>query len=242
MYLRLNCWLSDLTTVERGLPPAMLRFRVGEDLDTAKYLAVGKNIVRDLELALSSVGLSLHDFKSVLDFGCGAGRTISWLAQSNLQAKITGTDVDAESIRWCRSAYPNQSFTVNSPAPPLPFDAGSFDLIYAISVLTHLSEANQLDWLKEIQRLLKPDGIAILSVHGPLSWTRLTPEDLQVLQDHGYLFRTSSKLRGILPDWYHTSYCSEKYIRETFSGFFEILNFMPGGLGQQDLVILKCAR
>ncbi len=220
----------------------MLRFRVGEDLDVAKYLAVGKNIVHDLELALSSIGLSLDHFDSVLDFGCGAGRTISWLAQRKLQGQITGTDVDAESIGWCRSTYPNQRFTVNSPSPPLPFDVHSFDFIYGVSVLTHLSEANQLVWLKELHRLLKPEGIAILSVHGPLSWTRLPPKDLQVLQDHGYLFRTSSKLRGILPDWYHTAYCSEKYIRETFSGFFEILNFIPGGLGLQDLVVLRRAR
>ena len=44
-------------------------------------------------------------------------------------------------------------------------EPGSFDLIYAVSVFTHLTD-NSIPWLLELHRLLKPDGILIASYMG----------------------------------------------------------------------------
>ena len=49
--------------------------------------------------------------------------------------------------------------------PPLGLEHGSFDLIYAISVFTHLTD-NSVPWLLELRRMLKPDGLLIATFMG----------------------------------------------------------------------------
>src|SRR6266550_4581915 len=49
----------------------------------------------------------------------------------------------------------------------------------------------------------------------------------------------SSKLHGLLPDWYHTAYHSREYVMRTFSSSFRVLAYMETGLGNQDLVVLE---
>ena len=173
--VRSRCWYLDKTNHSfdgegRPVPPAMMRFRVGETTAAEVYLAVGRNIVNDIEIALGSIGRRLEDFKSILDFGCGCGRTIMWLQERSVSAAISGTDVDEASIRWCAAHLPFATFSVNAPDPPLAYQDCSFDLIYGISVLTHLEEARQFRWLTELHRVLKPNGLLLLSVHGADSW------------------------------------------------------------------------
>ena len=79
----------------------------------------------------------------------------------------------------------------------------------------------------------------LLSLHGAPSWTALPREDLETLRQRGFLFRTSAKLRGIVPGWYHTAYHSRDYAERTFARYFSVLSYREAGLGFQDLVALE---
>jgi SAM-dependent methyltransferase len=59
----------------------------------------------------------------------------------------------------------------------LPFAANTLDCIYAISVFTHLSAAMHFAWIKELYRVLKPNGVLILTTHGVTAADRLLPEE-----------------------------------------------------------------
>ena len=74
---------------------------------------------------------------SILDFGCGCGRVVRWWR--DLPAEIHGSDFNPTLVRWCRENLPFGVFEVNRPEPPLPYPDDSFDLVYALSVLTHLA-------------------------------------------------------------------------------------------------------
>jgi SAM-dependent methyltransferase len=241
--IRLHCWYSDRINTKRHdvlpVPPAILRFRVGESISVETFFDVGKNTVRDIEVALESVGKPIEGFNSILDFGCGCGRTLMWLAKTLPGKKFYGTDVDESSVRWCQTNLHYAECTVNASLPPTMFSDGNFDLVYAISVFTHINEGHQLEWLPELHRILKPGGLLVLTVHGKHSWQGLLHEDVQILEERGFLFKTSSKLHGFVPDWYHTAYHSRKYVMRTFSSTFKILAYMEGGLGYQDLIVLE---
>lgn len=86
----------------------------------------------------------------------------------DIPAQLFGTDIDGESIDWCQSKLGHMAtFTVNGFWPPLPFADGFFDVIYSISVFTHLPEDMQTAWLAELRRVAKPGGLLLLTVHSP---------------------------------------------------------------------------
>jgi SAM-dependent methyltransferase len=104
--------------------------------------------------------------KRVLDFGCGAGRTLRHFLVEAERAELWGADIDAPSIEWLQRALCPPLHALRCAAdPPLGLEHGSFDLAWALSVFTHLTD-NSLPWLLELHRLLKPDGLLIATYMG----------------------------------------------------------------------------
>jgi SAM-dependent methyltransferase len=107
--------------------------------------------------------------KRVLDFGCGPGRTLQEFRGEAREAEFWGVDIDAASIeRVQRNLSPPFTGMRCAEDPPLGLEDGSFDLAWAISVFTHLTD-NSLAWLLELHRLLKPGGLLIATYMG--RWT-----------------------------------------------------------------------
>jgi SAM-dependent methyltransferase len=102
----------------------------------------------------------------VMDFGCGMGRTLIHFREEAEIAEIWGVDVSAQALGpFERHHCPPMHAQISNDDPPLPFDDESFDLIWAISVWTHLTD-NALPWIAEMHRILKPGGIFIPTYMG----------------------------------------------------------------------------
>jgi SAM-dependent methyltransferase len=128
--------------------------------------------------------------KRVLDFGCGAGRVIRHFAAEARRAEFVGCDIDGPAIEWATEHLdPPFSFLRTAEIPPLRERGESFDLIYAISVFTHLTDS-WAAWLLELRRLLKSGGLLVLSFIGegvveiltgePYDETRIGKNDLHL--------------------------------------------------------------
>lgn len=237
IWMRIYCWRVGLgdrkyknKTGLRYLPSASLRYRVHGSPLIDGYLHIGEKSSEDILKALAKIGISMSSFEKVLDFGCGSGRTLVNFYQLYPEVKFFGTDVDGEAISWCRKNLNFAKFNVNESLPELGFPPATFDFIYAVSVFTHLNESFQYKWLKELKRITKPGGIILLTFHGEHCWKNLKKNEIDELKEKGFLFRKPFLLKGILPDWYQTAFHSEKYIRENYSKFFEILDYIPRGL------------
>jgi len=218
------------------LPPATLQDRVGA-LD---FLTSGWRIYSDLKSALSPY-IRIADCASILDWGCGCGRTLHYLLEDVPAGRIYGCDIDADAIAWMRRSIEGPSFTHIAPLPPTPFPDQSFDLVYGISIFTHLNEATQLEWLEELRRITKPDGIVAVSVLGE----SLSPGELQnAMRDTGFADVISEQSAIFAAyssnDYYRVSYHSSRYVAAKWSQYFEILEFVPRGINaHQDLVIMR---
>ncbi len=151
------------------MPPLPLANRVGslaeaEDPD-AFYEQVGSEC-REQILRMLPAGYELEG-RRLLDFGCGAGRTLSHFLDQADSAEIWGCDIDAESIDWLqRNLCPPLHALRNEAEPALPFADGHFDVVWALSVFTHLVDT-WAPWLLELHRILADDGILIATTIGP---------------------------------------------------------------------------
>jgi SAM-dependent methyltransferase len=223
-----------------ALPSEDLRYRVHGSRDVEGFLAVGRRCADDLQAALHGIGRELPNFNRILDFGVGCGRTLRWLLPRAPQARFFGTDVDAEAVAWCRAHLASTTFTTNDPLPPLRYPNASFDLIYAISVFTHLDEPYQFQWLGELRRLTRPGGWVVVTLHGERLLEHVPPPLHPLFAAHGFVFVRQDYWRGIFPDWYQAAYHSSAYVREWYSRFFRVAAQLPKGLNDsQDLVLLQ---
>src|SRR5262245_117343 len=147
------------------LPPARLRTSVGPlHADPDFFLASGRHNAELLDELLHEQGTSIEECEALLDWGCGCGRVLRhWV---NVSTDVYGCDIDSKMVAWCEEHLPFARVTVNALAPPLRYDEASFDLVYAFSVMTHLSEELQHEWLREIRRVLRPGGFFLFSTLG----------------------------------------------------------------------------
>jgi SAM-dependent methyltransferase len=97
----------------------------------------------------------------LLDCGCGPGSVTLGLAEAVAPGEVVGVDIEPGQVQGARALaverhVENVRFEVGS-IYKLPFPDSSFDAAYAQSVLLHLREP--LAALKEMRRVLKPDGV-----------------------------------------------------------------------------------
>lgn len=103
----------------------------------------------------------------VLDFGCGWGRLIRFLARDVAPGSLCGCDPYAGILDVCeRTRVPGRLAPIPYVSESLPFD-DRFDLVYAFSVFTHLSEATHLASLRAIHAGLAEGGVLIATIRPP---------------------------------------------------------------------------
>lgn len=205
------------------------------------YLYGGYKTVLYWLALLEHYSVNLKSIKAILDFGCGSGRLLRHFRCFE-QARLVGTDVNPECIQWCKNNLPGAEFYCNELEPPLSFaEDQSFDLVYALSVFTHIPLNLQTAWLEEINRILSPKGIFLCSVLGNFHQEIvLNSEDRAKLNKEGSLTLTSedaqatfsTKVGGSRWDVFQT----REEIIKNFGAVFQILNYIPG---TQDLLILQ---
>jgi len=165
-----------------------------------------------------------YEGKRLLDFGCGAGRTMRHFLDVADRAEVWGCDIDAPSIEWLKKNLcpPLNAFTCDEN-PPLELESGSVDLIWAVSVFTHLA-VNSAEWLLELHRLLSDEGIVIASFMGRLTHQTLTG---QPWDEEG----TGMKVIGLDNPWDlggPSVFMSDWWVREHWGRAFEVEIIAPG--------------
>ncbi|MEA2489364.1 MAG: hypothetical protein QOH21_1156 [Acidobacteriota bacterium] len=149
------------------VPPSDLVATTQGGGDTESYRDAILTSVTTPEVLLRDSGIDLKNVRDVLDVGCGTGRVLAGLHCDDPTRRLVGTDINADLIAWNRANLPDVAeWHVTGLWPPLDFSDASFDLIVFASVLTHLPLDCQEAWVREILRLLRKGGAAIVTLHG----------------------------------------------------------------------------
>jgi len=163
----------------------------------ALYAAKRADVVASVRSGLAKGG-------TVLDLGGGPGRMSVALADSY---RVTLCDVSADMLRISEEAARERQVPPGNlvlrrldASEPLPFEAASFDRALCIDLLVHL--ADPLPTLRELRRVLKPEGQLLVDVSNASPWWLLRyPRSLG--RRPGRWLRTW-QAGGVPPEWQAT--------------------------------------
>lgn len=251
-------WLGSFGLLEhpelgRHFPPVPgehLRVTVcgGTQLDT--HLRTGaEDCAMVLQVHELFTERPVDSLRAVFDFGCGCGRVLRWFQTALPGAALFGADLRRVAIDWCRDHLRGE-FVANELRPPLPYADGSFDLVYALSVFSHLNRDQCVEWMRELARVTRPDGTILITTHGAFaaavcSRSREHQEMLQIdAADAAGIVRSLAKqdfvhrvlpghVRGALggvADDYGQAFFGEPFARQAFASFTEYLGGVPCAL------------
>lgn len=226
----IDAWIRA-TGGDGPLPPRRVLQKVQLTPWVMEYLEVGARGAETVRAELTAAGLT-RDNASVLDFGCGLGRTLRHLRAQSWS--LSGCDVDGDSIAWTRKALPEIPLATNGPLPPLPYGDGSFDAVYAISVFTHFDPRGQAAWAGELARVLRPGGLALVTTMGPWAFHPFPEGSEDTGVDGFWFFPVGGAFNNSAA--VHTRDGLESF----FSPSFELLDWKKQGLdGFQDLALFR---
>ena len=216
------------------LPPDHLMMAVSghanHDDFARSRLAGPPQMLRDLQAAHFDPA-TIHD---VLDFGCGCGRFLAGWVMLGTPFRLQGCDYNPLLVDWCNENIPGVPVAANALGEPLPYEAGSFDLIYLISVFTHLSRDEQKRLATEFFRLLRPGGGVYLTFHGEYYY----PTMLSQLPDGAELFdRTGFLINSDTPEGSNDCWTLHRpdALLAIFEGFVPAIHFRSVERGPTDV-------
>ncbi len=132
--------------------------------------------------------------KRILDWGCGPGRVIRHLPNViGNECQYFGTDYNKKSIDWCTQNLKGIEFNNNPLNAELPYENNNMDVIYGLSIFTHLSKQLHDDWFNELYRILKPNGILLLTTQGDNFKQKLTDFELKQFENNQLVVRGNVK-------------------------------------------------
>ncbi len=228
---------SDNASKHLPIPPPNLITLVAGTADVFWFLEGGRRGAKSMLDILKKNGVMVKSLGAILDFGCGCGRVIRHLS-SLKHTQVCGTDYNQQLIDWCKGNYPFATFRTNHLAPPLDYRDGEFDMVYALSVFTHLTETLQHQWINELYRVLKPDGYLLISTHGEYYLNQLTLREQQIFAMGRLVVRDEVAAGTNNCSAYHPT----TYVRETLTKGFQLVDFVKEGAAgnpYQDLYLLK---
>lgn len=226
-------------------PPLELAHRVGAIESSENPIELYDMLGRESRDQIVAMLPDDWDFngKQVLDFGCGSGRTLRHFLDEAKSAEFWGCDIDEPSIDWLREHLdpPIHAFK-NAPIPPISRPNGFFDLVYAISVFTHLTDSWS-EWLLDLHRVLRDDGLLIATYMGEGMSRRLADEPWDEDRVGMNVLRSWQPWDAGGPWVLH----SDWWIRAHWGRAFEILDFvhrprMGGELGRHSWVLMRRKR
>ena len=98
--------------------------------------------------------------KKVLDVACGEGYGSTFMA--DVAGSVVGVDISHEAVQYASTTYKKSNLTFRQgSATNLDFIDASFDVVVSFETIEHLLEQDQM--LAEIRRVLRPDGLLVIS-------------------------------------------------------------------------------
>jgi SAM-dependent methyltransferase len=150
--------------------------------DDLLYWLFGLGDARLLEEVTAARGRPLGAGQRLLDMGCATGRVLRHLHLQHPELDLVGVEIGRHHVEWVRRHLPAAIWVAQTTVlPSLPLADASVDVLYAGSVFTHIGDFEEA-WLLELHRVLRPEGLALLTFHPERTWAEMSAPSHVVTQ------------------------------------------------------------
>jgi len=210
-----------------------------------------------------ALGNTVAPESKVLDFGVGWGRILRFFLKDVAAENLYGVDVDPDILKVCQNTGLPGNLNQVNPQGPLPYAENIFDLVYAYSVFSHLSETVHIKWLSEISRVLKPGGVFVATTesrafiafcasltekdvetnwHKTLKTAFPNPEETLGQFDEGnFIYAATGGGDHRSSDFYGEAVIPKSYVETVWTKYFHFIDFIddPKRFWQAVIVMQK---
>jgi SAM-dependent methyltransferase len=207
-----------------------------------EYFSTGLHVMQVLEVLMHRGFGAPQEIGAFLDFASGYGRLTRFLIQVLDPRRIWVSDIKPRAVTFQKQQFGVNGF-VSAEEPENLVVEQLFDLIFVVSLFTHLSRSTFAKWLQRLCDCLSPKGTLAFSVHDvSLAEGAKIPED-------GFLFSSTNEEVGLRSsdqplnqNQYGVTFVNEVFVQRTIQELdFENKSYVryPKGLWNQDLYILS---
>jgi SAM-dependent methyltransferase len=207
------------------------------------FHATGLRAMADFVRAAKAAGFDLSRADRAFELGCGGARLIRHMRMVR-GLDLVASDLIEANVDWCRAHVPGVTFHTNGLQPPLAFlEDESVDFAFAYSVFTHIPYELQRPWALELARILRPGGVATVTILGPdMAAKMMAPEDLAAFTraghytmgpDHPRVSESSARIGS----W--DVFLTDAEVRRAFEDPLELVSI---GRGAQAIVVARKPR
>lgn len=207
-------------------------------------LTIAKKLENRLKCTLS---LNISPTTKILDWGCGCGRIARFFSEL-IDCDFYGVDIDCENINWCKANIKGTFIDIKQE-PPTQFFENYFDVIYGVSIFTHLNFNDHMKWLTELHRILRHGGYVLFTIHGDMAWYYNNAFGLNAFSrlhkagmiDAGKCWHLDAI--DIDHNRYRNIFLSREFIYKHWSNNFKIIDIIEGDISSHhDLVIAQAVK
>lgn len=254
--------LQKTGRIDFPVPPNSL-MRITAARTIGGYYESGLSCSLPIVTAALREGIDLRSNINLLEFGCGVGREILQFTRHFPNPRYFACDIDQGCIDFIKQSYTQVNAYRNDFIPPLLYDDEQFEMVYSVSVFSHLPPEDHAAWLKEFARILTPGGFCFLTVEGPSALERMADDfeiepaqlhqrlevngvlyqeyrDLEAEKTHARVVRFGRKYGGVAGS-YGSTVMTPTYILRKWSGNgLDVVAVLEGIIDfRQDLVVLR---
>jgi SAM-dependent methyltransferase len=172
------------------------------------YFADGWRTLSELLLLLEAVDKPLLKTGSFLEFASGHGRFTRHLVKAIGAGRVTVSDVVNDAVSFSTQTFGVRGFQ-SSLIPEQVVFPQKYDVVFVLSLFSHLPKSTWSRWLKCLYDGVAPGGVLVFSTHG----LKAAKHDNVTFDEEGFFFAPSSESQAIDVEQYGTTFTSEDFVQ-----------------------------
>jgi SAM-dependent methyltransferase len=140
--------------------------------------------------------------RRLIDFGSGIGNSIPHVRKHLPDVLLTSADVSRSGLDLADRRFPGMAESLLIQGDRIPEEDAVFDLAFSACVFHHIDHDDHVHWLRELRRVVRPNGLLAIFEHNPLNPLTVRAVNSCAFDENARLIRAGQLARRVeLAGW-----------------------------------------